>query len=156
MTTYFDSSAIVALYVTEPFSPRARREARGAGQIPFTPLHDLEVRNALHVIHGRKLITASQLRSLTGHLDDDLQANRLMDARVDLFRVFERARTLSPTYSARLLCRSLDILHVASALDLECTRFVSGDDRQLTLADAVGMGIVDIKTSTRRRRPHGT
>jgi predicted nucleic acid-binding protein len=43
MTVYFDSSALVAVYVTEAYSERARRELRKRGAVPWTPLHDLEV-----------------------------------------------------------------------------------------------------------------
>ena len=34
MNDYFDTSALVALYVSEAHSPVARREAQAAGQIP--------------------------------------------------------------------------------------------------------------------------
>jgi predicted nucleic acid-binding protein len=44
-----------------------------------------------------------------------------------------------------LLCRTLDVLHVATAVELNCLRFVSADDRQLSLANAVGLTIIDIK-----------
>jgi hypothetical protein len=39
---------------------------------------------------------------------------------------------------------------VACALQLECTRFVTADDRQLALAKAVGMITADIKRAARR------
>jgi predicted nucleic acid-binding protein len=157
VTTYFDSSALVAIYVTETFSARARSEAQAVPQIPFTALHDLEVRNALRLIHGRRLITASELRTLFAHLDQDIEARRLAEVRLDLFRIFERAGELSLAHAARLLCRSLDILHVASALELHCTQLVSGDDRQLALGKLVGLRPIDIKkrhagAPTARRR----
>jgi predicted nucleic acid-binding protein len=152
LTVYFDSSALVAIYVTEPYSGSARREARRVPQIPFTVLHDLEVRNALRVLHGRGLLNARDVRGLAGQLDDDLKAQRLAEVRIDLFDLFRHALALSQAHASRLLCRSLDVLHVAAALDLHCTRFVSGDDRQLALARAVGLEAVDVK-KVRRRRP---
>jgi predicted nucleic acid-binding protein len=148
---YFDSSALVAIYVTESFSRRARREAQAVAQLPYTVLHDLEVRNALQVMHGRGMLDAQALRALLGHLDDDLEAQRLVETRVDLFEVFRRAGELSRTHAARLLCRSLDILHVAAALVLRCTCVVSGDDRQLALAKAVGLDAIDVERPRRGR-----
>ena len=74
MISYFDASALVAIYVTETFSGAARREVRAVPQVPYTVLHDLEVRNALRVLHGRGLLTAGELRELTSQLEDDLQA----------------------------------------------------------------------------------
>jgi predicted nucleic acid-binding protein len=43
VTTYADSSALVALYVPQRFSKSARAAVRKAGQIPFNALHRLEV-----------------------------------------------------------------------------------------------------------------
>ena len=77
MTTYADSSALLAVYVTEAFSTEARRQVAAAAQVPFTPLHDLELRNAFQALRGRGLITRGDLRALTGHLEADLHANRL-------------------------------------------------------------------------------
>lgn len=56
MTTYVDSSVLVAVYVSERFSKAARQVVRAAPQIPFTQLHDLEVRDAFELLVGRNLI----------------------------------------------------------------------------------------------------
>ena len=77
MTVYFDSSALVSVYVTETYSERARRELRKRGRVPWTPLHDLEGRNALRLLHGRRQIDEAELEGLLGHIDDDLQRGRL-------------------------------------------------------------------------------
>jgi predicted nucleic acid-binding protein len=152
---YFDTSALVAVYVTEAFSRAARHAVRAAGQVPFTPLHDLELGNALRLLQGRGVLTATEAEQFLGHVSDDRDAHRLVDTPVDLFRVFAHARDLSRTHAARLLCRSLDILHVASAVELGCGRLVSGDERQLALGQAAGLQAVDIKRpagATRRHR----
>lgn len=145
MTRYFDSSALVAIYVTEAFSKKARREARAAVQIPYTELHDLEVRNAMRLLRGRGLLDAKETRDLLGQLDADREAQRVVDARLDLFEVFRHAGELSRSHTATLLCRSLDILHVAAALQLGCAALVSGDSRQLSLAKDVGLDPIDVK-----------
>jgi len=136
--------------VPEEFSARARSEVRLAGQVPLTPLHGLEIRNAFHLLCGRRLISQSELRSVLDMLDEDLAAHRLARVPVDFPRLFLRADQLVHAHSARLLCRSLDILHVACALQLECRRFVSADDRQLALAKAAGLTTADIKHAKRR------
>jgi predicted nucleic acid-binding protein len=153
VSSYFDSSALVAVYVTEAFSKIARREARRASQLPYTSLHDLEVRNALRVLRGRGMLDGRELRELIGHLEEDLESRRLIETPIDLFDVFRRAGELSHAHASKLLCRALDILHVAAALQLRCERLVSGDDRQLALAAAVGIEPVDVKKGRRRRRP---
>jgi len=148
--TYVDSSALVPIYVPEEFSGRARRAVRAAGQVPFTPLHAIEVRNAVHLLCGRRVISAAELRAVLELLEEDLAAHRLARLPVDLPRVFTRAEELIRAHSARLLCRSLDVLHVACALQLACERFVTADDRQLALAQAAGLVATDIKRSGRR------
>lgn len=152
MTAYFDSSALIAVYATERFSARARRAVRETASVPFTALHELEIPNALRLLHGRGTLDARELRGLLAQLAEDRAAHLLVEARLDLFAVFARAIALSAVHAARLLCRSLDVLHVAAALELGCSRFVSGDDRQLALASAEGLEVTDVKGDRPRRR----
>lgn len=147
MKAYFDSSALVKLYVTEKFSPRARREAQALPQLPFTWLHALELGNALQVLTGRKLLVAKEADQLREQIEDDRQAHRLAETPLDWPKIFHESVQLSRAHSARLLCRSLDILHVAAACELSCERFVSADERQLALAAAAGLKTTDIRAA---------
>lgn len=142
---YFDSSVLVAIYVTGAFSTRARAEALRAGSISFTPLHELEVRNALRALSGRRAFTEAQRHELEALIDDDLREHRLAVTPLDFPSVFRRAAKLSAAHTTRLLCRSLDILHVAAALELGATKLISADERQLGLASAIGLTAVDIR-----------
>lgn len=149
MTTYVDSSALVAIYVPERFSPSARRAVGAVPQIPFTQLHELEVRNAFQLLVGRGAISRQECRALQGHLQEDLESRRLLQLSLDLEQVFAHAGEFSRNYSARFLTRSLDLLHVAAAHVAMCTRFVSADARQLKLAKASGLHTVDIRRRVR-------
>ncbi len=151
MNTYADSSALVALYITEQFSDAADATLKAAGQIPFNVIHQLEVPNAFERLVGRKLLTREECRGLYDHLQEDLDNRRLVLISVDLEAVFAQATELSRAHAARFLARSLDLLHVAAAHVSRCTTFVSADDRQLSVAKASGLAVVDIKR--RRRRP---
>ena len=147
---YVDSSALVSVYVTERFSKAARAAVRRASQIPFTPLHQLEVPNAFEMLVGRHAITRDECQAILGQLREDVEAQRLMTVWPDLEQVFARASEFSRLYTAKTLARSLDLLHVAAAHLTSCTRFVSGDDRQLAVAKASGLKVVDIKRRVRR------
>jgi predicted nucleic acid-binding protein len=149
---YADSSALVPLYVAERFSDAAESALRPAGQIPFTAIHELEVPNAFERLVGRDLMTRDECDVLQRQLRDDLDSQRLIPISLDLDDVFAQAGELSRRYAARHLARSLDLLHVAAAHAATCTRFVSADDRQLAVAKATGLAIVDIKRSARRRK----
>lgn len=152
MSSYFDTSALVPLYLPERCSIEARRQAVAAGPLPYTPLHGVELTNAIHLNHGRGNITAGDVRAVTVQIEEDVAAQRLRTTAIDLADVFRNATRLAREHSARVLCRSLDVLHVAVALSLRCQRLVTADDRQRALARAVGLDVVDVKRR-RRARP---
>ncbi len=145
MATYFDTSALVKLYVSEAHSERARREAMRTGQISCTPLQSLELQSAIRQLVGRGTLPATALGLFEQHFDDDRRAHRISETPIDLTSVFHRAERLVRNHTERLLCRTLDVLHVASAVEQKCQRFISADDRQLALATAAGLTVVDVK-----------
>jgi predicted nucleic acid-binding protein len=152
VTAYADSSAVVPLYVTEQFSEAADTVLRPLGQVPFTLIHQLEIQHAFERLVGSGLISREQAREVYRQLQDDVDDRRLTPVSIDLERVFLHAVELSGQYAAKHLARSLDLLHVAAAHVLSCTTFVSGDNRQLRVAKASGLKVIDIKRRRRRRR----
>ncbi len=148
--TYIDSSALVAVYVTERFSDAARESVRAAGPVPFTALHQLEVSNAFELLVGRKQMTRGECRAIQAQLRGDVQEHRLVSMTMDLDQVFADAAELSRLHTARRLARSLDLLHVAAASIVRCSTFVSADDRQLAVAKASGLTTIDIKRASAR------
>ncbi len=155
MTSYIDSSALVAVYVPERFSPRARAVLRKTPQVPYTLLHEFEVANAFALLLGRKSITAAEHRAIRAQVRDDVEAQRLVPTALDWPQAFAGACELSESCTATLLTRSLDLLHVAAARALGCKVFVSADDRQLAAARATGLKTVDIKRTTSRAPRRG-
>ena len=152
MTTYIDSSVLVAVYVSERFSNAARRTVRTVPQVPFTQLHELEVPNAFELLVGRGSISREECRAIHVHLQEDLESQRLARVSLDLDRIFTSAHDLSRTHTAKFLTRSLDLLHVAAARVMMCSVFASADDRQLAVAKATGLKVVDIKRRARRKK----
>jgi predicted nucleic acid-binding protein len=148
MMVYFDSSALVAVYVTEAYSARARRELRRQGPVPWTTLHDLEVKNAIRLLYGRRQIAEAQMHGLLAHIDEDLQRGRLLRPVIDFDATFRRAEQLSRTHAAKTLARTLDLLHVAALIEIGCRTLVSGDERQITAARAEGLRTVDIRSTS--------
>lgn len=153
MKGYFDTSAIAPLHLPEIRSDRAREEARRAGQVPYTPLHALELTSAIHLDCGRGSITPAELRAVSLQIEDDL-SHRLRTKPLDLADVFTSATDLAPRHAQTVRCRSLDVLHIAAALHLKCAELVSADERQLQLARAVGLDVVDLGKRRSRARRH--
>jgi len=152
MTTYIDSSVLVAVYVPERFSNAARQTVRTVPQVPFTQLHELEVPNAFELLVGRGSISREECRAIQVHLQEDLESQRLARVSLDLDRIFTSANDLSRTHTAKFFTRSLDLLHVAAARVMMCSVFASADDRQLAVAKATGLKVVDIKRRARRKK----
>ncbi len=150
MTTYIDSSALVAVYVPERFSATARAALSKVPQVPYTLLHELEVANAFAWLLGRRSITAAEHRAIRAQVREDVEAQRLVPTALDWSQAFAGACGLSESCTATLLTRSLDLLHVAAARVLGCKVFVSADDRQLAAAKAAGLKTVDIKRTPSR------
>lgn len=145
MESYFDTSALVKLYVSEKHSVSARREAALAGRVGYTPLQSLELHSAIRQLVGRGTLPATALAVFEIHFEADRRSRRLQETTVDLAAIFHRANRLTRQHTESLLCRTLDVLHVATAEELGCLRFISADYRQLSLATAVGLTAIDIK-----------
>ena len=141
--TYLDSSLLVKAYCLEPTSPQALGLLRRIeAPYPFTPLHALEIKNALRLKRYRKDLTLFQMRGALKNLQDDMGNGFLHIPDLDLRAVFDQAESLSAAHTAVAGARSLDILHVAAALLLGCRQFASFDLRQRRLAHAAGLKIV--------------
>lgn len=142
MSSYLDSSALIKLYVPEAGSERVSEYARRLPHpLPFSHLHELEMKNALHLKLFRREAAAKAVDESIRAMDGDLAAGVLSRPELDWFDVFRRAWTLAREHSAKIGCRSLDLLHVASALFLEATDFLTFDDRQARLARATGLEV---------------
>jgi hypothetical protein len=57
------------------------------------------------------------------------------------FDVFRRATAIAGEHSSKIGSRSLDVLHVACALILESTEFLTFDDGQGRLARVTGLAV---------------
>jgi predicted nucleic acid-binding protein len=145
LSAYADSSALVAVYVNEANSARARSELERQLPVPWTRLHDVEVTNALRLLHGRGHIGEGELEGLLGHVDEDLRAGRLRRVAIDFEVVCARAVDLSAAHAPTTLARTLDILHVAALLEAGLTTLISADGRQLAVAEAEGVTTIDIR-----------
>jgi hypothetical protein len=53
--------------------------------------------------------------------------------------IFQSALQLSMAHTPSIGCRSLDILHIAIAADIQAAEFITTDGRQSRLAQAMGL-----------------
>jgi len=137
--TYADTSFLTSLFTTDVNSAAAAEHVRMAvAAFPLTPFGRLELTNAILLRHFRREITVAEAIDVQAHVASDLASGALA-AFPTPAAMFERAESLAHKYTARLGVRSLDILHVAAALELEAEAFLTFDRRQARLARAEGL-----------------
>lgn len=112
------------------------------GKPPVTPLHELEMRSALRQKAGRGELTQTECDALIAQVESDLTTGVHERLSVSWPDVFATAETLSAAHGVGTLCRSLDTLHVALALEFGATEFCSFDLRQSRMAAAAGLTVI--------------
>ena len=138
--TYADPSALLKLYIHEPASAAMSAwRSRTKGALPVTPHGRLEIVNGICLAGFRKIITAEALSDAIASFDEDLAEGRYVDADILWRATLRRARELSRAHTPALGCRTLDVLHVATAIELGLRYFVTFDSRQGQLAKAAGL-----------------
>lgn len=135
---YADTSFFVSLYLTERHTPEAERRLRSRPSLWITPLHVAEWIHAIeqHVFH--KAISRSAADRLLQRFQEHRASGLWREAPLP-DRAFELCAELAHRHAARLGVRTLDTLHVASALDLKAEQFWTFDARQAKLASSVGL-----------------
>lgn len=142
MSSYVDTGLLCSLYAPDAHTRRAvAYMRRHTLALPFTWLHQLELRNALRLRLFRREISVAQRDASLNMVLADVAAGVLEVVSPPLTEVMAEAERLGATHSEKLGTRSLDILHVASALVLRATSFVTYDRRQAALARASGLKV---------------
>lgn len=152
MRAYADTSFLVKLLTQEMGTAAAVDLYRGMGRpsVFFLPLHALEVANAIRqrAFHQRHTTPAFERAAIKRDcetslalLDKFVSRRAFIEISVDMDAALEAARGLSEKYTERLGCRGFDLLHVASALELECEAFLTADSVQGALARAEGLDV---------------
>jgi predicted nucleic acid-binding protein len=109
--------------------------------LPFTPLPRLEVRNALRNVTANGEMTPTDCRQAFRQIEEDLRDGLLVHTPLDWTDVFHRADELSEKHAATEGQRTIDLLHVALALESGAKFFLSFDVCQRKLAKAAGLKI---------------
>lgn len=99
---------------------------------------------AENTIRGKSVAGSIRLSEVTRAMDFIYRLRLeglLVRRRVDDHRLFPHATRLSQFHTTSSAFGALDILHVATALELRATTFLSFDNRQLGLAEAEGLNV---------------
>jgi len=137
---YADPSALLKLYVHQPESAAVNAWRRRLRSALAVTLHGrAEIVNGICLAAFRGVIGAEAMRDALASLEEDFAEGRYVQADLLWRSALQRAAELSRKHTPAVGCRSLDVLHVASALELGMARFLTFDGRQRVLARAAGL-----------------
>jgi predicted nucleic acid-binding protein len=112
--------------------------------IPLTRFHELEFTNAIQLKQFRSEITGDETLVITTRFREHENKGIFYRPQLDWSELFNYAVDLSKKHTAMIGARSLDILHIASALSIKAEKFLTVDGRQTEVAKLAGLTIVDI------------
>ena len=142
---YVDTSVIVKLYFKEEYSRDTSNWLKKNNEaIPLTSFHELELINAINLKQFRAEITPRETHLIMSRFEEHELSGIYYRPQLDWSAIFIHSIDLSKKHSAGVGSRSLDILHVASALSIKADRFLTLDDRQARLAALTGLKIENI------------
>lgn len=140
---YVDSSALRQLYAHDRRSAAmAAWRFKHPGVLGVTRFTRVELINSMASAVHRRDLTEADFQDFMGDLAADFSALRLRLVDVAWRAVLDEAADLSRMHTSKLGTRSLDVLHVASALELKARWFVTYDVRQANLAEACGLNVI--------------
>jgi predicted nucleic acid-binding protein len=145
---YVDTSIIIKLYVKEEYSLDAsNRIIENNEAIPLTGLHDLEITNAINLKLFRNEITEDEANYIISKFHEHENKGVYYRPQLSWAETFGYAVDLSGNHTGNTGSRSLDILHIASALSIKADRLLTLDARQSNLASLAGLTIVKMNGS---------
>ena len=153
MTPYADTNLLTRIYLRQDETEAAlvlleSMEDNGVRPLPITWLHRLELINAFQLqvftarAPGQLFVTPEQAALAQANFRGDLAQERFIcNAVVPMGGLERQFEELSLRHTARHGFGTYDLLHVASALALQCDTFWSFDPKASKLAALEGLKI---------------
>jgi predicted nucleic acid-binding protein len=141
---YVDTSVLVTLYIKEVHSRKASDWIRSNNEaLPKTVFHELEFTNAIQLKLFRKEMSQKQAGIVLRRFNEHETEGIFYTPQMYWSDVINYSLELSNTRTKSIGSRSLDIIHVASALSIRADRFFTFDAKQAKLALDAGLQLVN-------------
>lgn len=138
---YLDTSAWLKLYIRETGSNEVQKVLSSQSEpLPLWEIQEMELRNALRLKVFWGDISQSDSDHQVELLEDRKRKGQYVYPRFDRVSLFNRVRALTDL-TPKSGCRTMDILHVACAIEIQAEQFVSYDLRQIQLAKQAGLRV---------------
>ncbi len=135
-----DTSFLFSLYGSDAHSSKAVAwAAQNTRALYLNSLTHYEFGNAVKFSEFRKVIPPGCAAQYWAEFEAAIAQGRLIVATSNLADVVDEAKRLSSTHTLHGGHRGFDILHVASALKMKATHFLTFDENQKKLAETEGL-----------------
>jgi predicted nucleic acid-binding protein len=137
-----DTSFLASLYLVDIHTPKARarlRRIKPPEELLLSPFHLYELPNAVRLGVFRGLRDAATGETILAAFEADLASGYFALPTCNLASVLIEARRLSASHTMTGGHRAFDILHVAAALHLGASEFLTFDTTQRKLATTAGL-----------------
>lgn len=135
-----DTSFLFSVYGNDANTSRAHEHLKKARtSIVVSAYNGFELENALRLAEFRKLITSGDGERLIQQYRQDIDDGRIVEYPCNLAETLKKAHQLSASHTAERGHRGFDILHVAAALEMGATEFLTFDRNQSRLAQVVNL-----------------
>jgi predicted nucleic acid-binding protein len=143
LSTYADTSFLYSLYVQQAHSIKAAAYMAISGEapLPLTTLGRFELLNAIRLSVFRQQLDPETAATDLQIVEADSRSGILEVTACDWPAVHAVAERLSAKYTTKRGHRSMDILHVATALATDAADFLTFDQNQAKLARAEGLSV---------------
>lgn len=146
---YADTSFLASLYLQDANSATASTWfAANPQPILLSRLAELELFNACRLSVFRRWVSAKKCQEVLAAIESDLQAGVLMRQPFSAEEIFQLSERLSARHTWITGSRTLDILHVAHAVENKLGTFATFDQRQAVLAIECGLEVVPQSPTT--------
>lgn len=140
MSVYADSSFFVSYYLQDSHGAEVNRRMALFPRIFLTSFQRVELIHAIYQHVFRSFISPDEAIAVTSVFENDCRSGLWVLVRQPE-GMYDAAVLLAKQHVATLGVRTLDSLHVASALELKAMAFWTFDQRQARLAEAEGLQV---------------
>lgn len=138
MRIFFDSSAFAKRYIEEIGSEKVLDFFSEAGETIVSVICPIEILSGLNRLRREKKITGLQYHKLKSAVAMDIKKATVLDIAPSV--VQQAIRCLETC-----VIRSLDAIHLGTALEASCDLFVTADRRQYNAGRRIGLKVVFIE-----------
>jgi predicted nucleic acid-binding protein len=142
--SYWDTSCVIALYTPEEISNAVERLASAQkGPIHSSAILEFEMIFAIHAKESRREIPPGSSAKVLAKFTSDLAAGRFVLSPLgsDIKSCAQTVANAVHRSKEAVLLRTLDGIHISTAIQLRCSEFITADTRMAVAAELSGLKV---------------